>query len=103
MDENSCSDINTGWKPVTYENNRDEQCHETLLPDRYKNGKEQAQCCGSIGNTCTQEILHLLEELQREIISLKQMLIIMGTGRHNHVSGSNRQKKPRKIRFFSHH
>lgn len=73
MENFSCSDINTGWKPVIHE--EPEVKEEALLPgldtadegDTYTSSPENIRAELS-------EILRLLGEIERMVISVRQQL-----------------------------
>ena len=73
-----CSDINTGWKPVTREDGLNTPVGENLHPDN-PNDNDQAQYGLLMVDTHIREILRMLGEIQREINSMKQLMIDMKT------------------------
>lgn len=71
-----CSDINTGWKPVTRDDGLNTPVGENLHPDN-PNDNDQAQYGLLMVDTHIREILRMLGEIQREINSMKQLMIDM--------------------------
>lgn len=95
----SCSDINTGWKPVAHEDDRNAPMQENPIQDpgsMEAKGRDPEN--GFLAFQHVQEILCMLREIQNEIISLKQFLMSMGN--LDTVPNAMKKRKLRKRRLL---
>lgn len=95
MKDFSCSDINTGWRPVTREDGLNTPIGEPLLPDDLGD-KDQGQYGMLMVDTHIREILRMLGEIQREIIFMKQLMIDM---EYSGTAPKKKKLKPHKNRL----
>lgn len=97
MKDFSCSDIDTGWKPVTREACRDVSMHENSLPDQY--GLDENHRYGGLADDRQiREISRMLWEINHEVISLRQMMMDMIN--RNPAPNVLKKRKLQRKRYF---